>query len=596
MTLNLDTVKGTYFQKLFQKPNSQLSSALKGKVLLVDKHTMPIILMSYSQLELLEQDVILVELLENRASLSTMSHLNCVIFVKPTKELVGLLAAELATPHYNHYLVFFNNAASKQDIEKAAEADAHEVVLLMVELFQDYLIAAANLFTISVDNLPKNQATVAESALLASVLLSLRKCPVIKYENGLLETKRLALEMLYHINLNLNNNLFDDVQMKLEVPPVLLIVDRKSDPITPLVLPWTYQLMIHELLGINRNVVQLEELMPLLDSDTFFQELKYLNYGDLTDKFQKFVDDYKKQTKQLLIENIKTQDLAELKRLLTRFPEFKKLSGNVLRHLNLISAIDKKISKDNLWAVGELQQTITCGLENHQTIRTRLGSIVADSGISTENKVKLLILYAAKFPENKGDLQAMVTKLQDPVTTNPPPTVSQLKLISHFGNFFRVKPLQPPDTNIGGLFSKNRIKIQQLFNLAPENLSSVPKTDNIFMQYVPPLSLLLSALTHPTPENKPDLTTLTPDVVSAQYGSASYPAQEIIVYFKGGATYEETRLIHDLHTVNNRVSYVLGGDTILNSDQWLEKMCDIVNAPEQTPSATSGRQQLRDLL
>ena len=41
---------------------------------------------------------------------------------------------------------------------------------------------------------------------------------------------------------------------------LLLVTDRKQDPITPLLNQWTYQAMVHELLGIDRNRVDLKHL------------------------------------------------------------------------------------------------------------------------------------------------------------------------------------------------------------------------------------------------------------------------------------------------------------------------------------------------
>ena len=37
---------------------------------------------------------------------------------------------------------------------------------------------------------------------------------------------------------------------------VLLILDRRDDPITPLLNQFTYQAMLHELIGITRNRVE----------------------------------------------------------------------------------------------------------------------------------------------------------------------------------------------------------------------------------------------------------------------------------------------------------------------------------------------------
>ena len=42
-----------------------------------------------------------------------------------------------------------------------------------------------------------------------------------------------------------------------EVPPLLLLIDRRDDPVTPLLNQWTYQAMVHELIGICNNRVDL---------------------------------------------------------------------------------------------------------------------------------------------------------------------------------------------------------------------------------------------------------------------------------------------------------------------------------------------------
>lgn len=616
MTLSLDKVNRVYFDKLFvAKNNTALASAIKAKVLLVDEHTMPIISMSYTQLQLLQHDVILTEMLANGRSLSTMKHLNCVVYIKPTRDAVAALCRELALPHYHHYQLFFSNTVAKSDLEKIALADEHEVINQVTEVFQDYLIVNDNLFTVSLAPPgQKHNVTIQEATSMLSLLLALKKCPVIKYDSTSLELKRLALEVLYYINSNSNNNLFDDLNRTSDAPPVLLILDRKADPITPLLTPWTYQLMVHEFIGIARNVATLpdsnEQLTLSLAQDAFFLEAMYLNYGDLTDKFQKYVDEYKTQTKQLSLDNLNTHDLSELKKILTRFPEFKKLSNNILKHLNIISEIEKQISAQNLWDVGELQQTIVCASESHQVIRSKLMDLIADSRVSTEYKVKLLLLYVSKYPGHSADLTLLINKLNDPVTTSPPPTVSQLALIKSFNKHFLSgkKNLSLAEHNINGsnnnnigqIFNKNRLKFSQLFNTNAQHSSNIPKNDNIYMQYIPKLNDMLTLVTAAaSPQHVPDaeISTLVPDVVANQYGNVTNTAaQEVIVYFKGGVTYEEARLVHDLHALNPQVNYIIGGDGILNSRQWLDLMCGIVNDASDPAPQPDRRAQLRDIL
>ena len=35
--------------------------------------------------------------------------------------------------------------------------------------------------------------------------------------------------------------------------PIMLLLDRRDDPVTPLLTQWTYQAMIHELIGMEDN-------------------------------------------------------------------------------------------------------------------------------------------------------------------------------------------------------------------------------------------------------------------------------------------------------------------------------------------------------
>ena len=51
-----------------------------------------------------------------------------------------------------------------------------------------------------------------------------------------------------------------------DVSPLLIILDRKEDPVTPILNQWTYQAMIHELLTIRKNIVDLSHV-PGINKD-----------------------------------------------------------------------------------------------------------------------------------------------------------------------------------------------------------------------------------------------------------------------------------------------------------------------------------------
>jgi vacuolar protein sorting-associated protein 45 len=97
---------------------------------------------------------------------------------------------------------------------------------------------------------------------ILAVLLSLKKKPYIRYDKSSLLAKKLATEVRY--NITQEEALFDF--RKTDTPPILLILDRRSDPITPLLTQWTYQAMVHELIGINNGIVDLRTDTSKTDS------------------------------------------------------------------------------------------------------------------------------------------------------------------------------------------------------------------------------------------------------------------------------------------------------------------------------------------
>lgn len=659
MTLNLLKTSDTYFNRLFNNPTltqglvQQALPGAKAKVLLLDEYTTPVVSMCYTTTQLLSNDVVLVEVIEKQNSLNPMKHLQCICYLKPTNELVQSLVNELKNPHYSSYQIFFNNTVSKSQLEKLATLDEFELVTLVVEVFQDYLTINDNLFNTTNKQQPFNTRAggnnvLLESSSIVSLLLLLKKCPVIKYELNSKDLRKLSLEILYTINSNSNNNLFDDLNNKLDSPPILLLLDRKNDPITPLLSPWTYQSMIHELIGILKNVVKLgEEQLTLSESsDLFYKESMYLNFGDLTDKVQKYVEEYKLQTKQTSTENLKNSNLSDLKNFLIKFPEFKKFSSNVSKHLNLVSELDRVINDQRLWDLGELQQIIAAGLETHHSIKLKIHQVLDNYNppegppqqkpFSTINKVKLVLLYAMKYvniskPENETD--TFVNKLSNDNLTSPPPSLSQLSVIRSFKKY-----LQPttsaPNLGIGGINSNNNHntgsgptssrsstdglglfngkKLNELFNKNNNNSNS-PQPDNIYMQHTPKIFETLNHLIPQTNSSNTttqgstdDLTTLVPETVTRQYGSSiSDSIQDVIIYIKGGVTYEEARVIHEMNKTNintkRKVNLIVGGDSMLNSSLWLENLIDLVNKAEtnalqELPTHSTRSAQLRDLL
>lgn len=84
---------------------------------------------------------------------------------------------------------------------------------------------------------------------IVASLLSLKQNPIIRYHSNS-EVARIIAEDIKR-TIEQENNLGDLFRFQYNNPPILLIFDRKEDPITPLLLQWTYQVMYSIIIGYD---------------------------------------------------------------------------------------------------------------------------------------------------------------------------------------------------------------------------------------------------------------------------------------------------------------------------------------------------------
>lgn len=152
----------------------------------------------------------------------------------------------------------------RTDIKLLAESDESESVREVKEIYADYLSVNSNLFSFNIPTALHGQnwdrdALLRSTESLTALLLSLKLRPCIRYRSGSKPAQQLAKDV--YDKIAKESTLFDfRTQESGAPPPLLLILDRKDDPVTPLLNQWTYQAMVHELLTINNNRVDLSEV------------------------------------------------------------------------------------------------------------------------------------------------------------------------------------------------------------------------------------------------------------------------------------------------------------------------------------------------
>ena len=548
--------------KSMQSYVNRMTAEVAGlKVLLLDVDTTTFVSLVMPQSQLLNKEVFLINRLEHKRD--KMKHLKCICFLRPTSESIQYLVEELRDPCYAEYHLFFSNMLKKTQVERLAEADDFEVVKEVQEYFGDYLAVDQQLFHFNlsypvkyiygsaVDSWDGNAFQRSVDGLL-SIMLSLKKRPLVRYSKNSAMSKRLAQEV--HYQMQQETQLFDF--RRPDTWPLLLILDRRNDPVTPLLNQWTYQAMIHELIGFNNGRVNmssvgaevkpdLKEIVLSADQDPFYKKNMYLNLGDLGANIKSYVEEYQIKTKS----NMKIESIAEMKRFVEEYPEFKRLSGNVTKHVALVGELSKIVEKNKLLIVGELEQNLA-SLEQHAIDFKTLQELITNPAVTLRSKVRLSMLYALRYEKSPlSNIQKLFDMLGQAGVE-----VDEINAIKAVMTYAGADQRQEDIFSNESILSKGKSLVRGLQGV-----------ENVYTQHEPQLKQLLDAL-----KNNKLKEMLYPFVDTV---SRDRP-QDVIIFVIGGVTYAEARIISQFNAATPGMRIVLGGTAVHNSSSFIAELID----------------------
>ncbi|RVX71785.1 hypothetical protein B0A52_04184 [Exophiala mesophila] len=562
------------------------SQSSKMKILLLDSDTVSIVSTAITQSALLKHEVFLVDRIEN-VQRERMRHLRCLAFVRPSPDSLQYLIDELREPKYGEYSIYFSNIVKKSSLERLAEADDHEVVKSVQEYFADYIVISSDLMSLNLA-FPKHRLWSHSPDIwntdslqrttegVVALLLSLKKNPLIRYQKNSLMAKKLATEVRYQITQE--DTLFDF--RKPDTPPILLILDRRDDPITPLLTQWTYQAQVHELMGIHNGRVdlsavpdirpELKEIVLTQDQDPFFKKNMYQNFGDLGGNIKEYVDQYQARTKS----SAQIESISDMKRFVEEYPEFRKLSGNVSKHVALVSELSRRVSADQLLDVSELEQSLVCN-DNHAVDLKTLQKHIQNPSIPPDNKIRLVALYAIRYEKSPNNALPILLDLLTTVADISPNKLSIIPTVLAYHHSLQPAP-------VAGGFSDLFESASSPFSNFRRNLN-LKGVENVYTQHSPRLENTLQNLI------KGRLKELQYPFLEGMGHTRDKP-QDIVVFMVGGVTYEEARVVAQVNASVPGIRVVLGGTGVVNSEMFLQEVDDAVGSwPDQPATTASAR-------
>ncbi|CAO3662748.1 unnamed protein product [Rhizopus stolonifer] len=341
-----------------------------------------------------------------------------------------------------------------------------------------------------------------------------------------------------------------------DTPPILLILDRRNDPVTPLLTQWTYQAMVHELIGIHHGRVDMsnvpeikhesKEIVLAPDQDPFFKKSMYLNLGDLGATIKHYVDEYQSKTKS----NMSIETIADMKRFIEEYPEFRKLSSNVSKHVALVSELSRRVSLDHLLEISEVEQSLACN-GTHASDLDNVQRLLGNPQIDENAKLRLGLLYALRYESTGANRVTAMADTLDNAGVDEKKSALIPSLLHYAGERQRQ----------GDLFSN-----QSLLSRGKSALKGLKGVENVYTQHTPFLADILDLLI------KARLKDTDYPLINGNLQIPRERPQDIIVFMCGGATFEEARYISQLNESAPGVRIVLGGNCIHNSKSFLEQI------------------------
>lgn len=296
----------------------------------------------------------------------------------------------------------------------------------------------------------------------------------------------------------------------------------------------------------------------------------YLNFGDLGQNAKDYVEQF--ASKQA--SGQKLDSIEDMKRFVEEYPEFRRLSGNVTKHVTLVTELSRRVGTDNLLDVSELEQSLACN-DNHSTDVKTLQALIQNPAVPAESKLRLVAIYALRYSNH---------------TNNNTPAFLDLLAVS--GNVSRHRI---------NLIPKLLTYAHSLQTTAGGGAADLFQPSNIFSEARSRFNRGLRGVENVYTQHSPHLQRTLEDLIKGRLSMNSYPfvegggqtkdkPQDVVVFIVGGATYEEAKMVAQVNASTPGVRVVLGGTGVLNSRSFLEEVEECVDAwPEARPETAAGR-------
>ena len=299
------------------------------------------------------------------------------------------------------------------EIRKLASLDESDKIKNIQRIYCNYLAINELFFHCASESLTNPLNTYNETSKntyfnqmeegLLSCILSLRVLPQVRYLRDNQDCLNLAQRVSRQIS-NLRSRVSREFSRE---AAVVLILERREDPLTPLGIDWSYQSLISELTQFVDNKVKVnnEEFNLNVVHDSFYRDNRFKNYGELANNLNTLMKKFSSQKD----ENKDLDNFEDMQRALHKMPEFKKQSANMKKHYSIVSEITKQVNSRNLLELSRLEQEIMARDSPNSQFK-EAQQFLSDPKVREFDKLRLVSLFSLKY-ENSPQRDTLINML-----------------------------------------------------------------------------------------------------------------------------------------------------------------------------------------
>lgn len=389
-------------------------------------------------------------------------------------------------------------------------------------------------------------------------------------------------------------------------PSTILIVERASDALAPLVHEYTYQAMVQDIIGLdgdkytfkstNAKGEEAPATVQLNDDDPLWPSLRHLHIADAIDKVLDDFNNFIKNNKAASMAKggKDDKDLKALSEVVKSMPQFNELMKKYSMHIDLTKKCMAKYEQTGLEAISTEEQNMVMGEDPQgkpvKSFRESVGKLLGDPGVSADNKLRLVMIFCITQELNQADVDRMLetaglagalkqavsnlallgVKLKEPpvqpkgMQRIKAGAMGATKLFPFMGKSDSKKPRKATDVS----FDLARYRPALQFDIQDALESKLDKQD--WPSVTDPADLAAAR----TPANKPRGRAGWADKGGGKKEAAASTAKagpRLLVFVAGGVSFSEMRAAYELSARYDR-EVIIGSTELLTPERYLRSM------------------------